>query len=97
MVSRQELAENYEDLVDDIREHVNRFGQVLEVYIPQDGSFVGNVYLEFPTVAEAKVVRSALSGLTFNGMTLEISFIPFEKFKEKELEAGNELQAIINA
>lgn len=97
MVNRQELAENYEDLVDDIREHVNRFGQVLEVYIPQEGEFVGNVYLEFPTVAEAKVVRNALSGLTFNGSTLEISFIPFEKFKEKELDAENDLQAIINA
>lgn len=97
MVSRQELEENYEDLVDDIREHVNRFGQVLEVYIPQEGDFVGNVYLEFPTVAEAKVVRNALSGLTFNGSTLEISFIPFEMFKERELDVGNELQAIINA
>ncbi|OMJ95139.1 hypothetical protein SteCoe_1507 [Stentor coeruleus] len=97
MVSKQELEENYEDLVDDIREHVNRFGQVLEVYIPQEGDFVGNVYLEFPTVAEAKVVRNALSGLTFNGSTLEISFIPFEMFKERELHVGNELQAIINA
>ncbi|OMJ86533.1 hypothetical protein SteCoe_11950 [Stentor coeruleus] len=97
MVNRQELEENYEDLVDDIREHVNRFGQVLEVYIPRDGDFVGNVYLEFPTVAEAKVVRNALSGLTFNGSTLDISFIPFQKFKEKELDSGNDLQVIINA
>ena len=97
MVSEEDLKNNYEDIVDDIREHVNRFGQVLEVYIPQEGQFAGNVYLEFPTVAEAKSVRKFLSGLSFNGKLLEITFIPFEKFKEKELIIGNDLQMIINA
>jgi RNA recognition motif-containing protein len=97
MVSEDELKNNYEDVVDDIREHVNRFGQVLEVFIPQSGRHSGNVYLEFPTVAEAKSVRNALSCLTFNGEFLNIGFIPFEKFKEKDLDTNGDLEVIINA
>jgi RNA recognition motif-containing protein len=96
MVSEEDVRSNYEDILDDIREHVNRFGQVLEVYIPQEGRFIGNVYLEFPTIAEAKSVRKALSGLSFNGKLLGISFVPFDRFKEKELDVGGELQIIIN-
>jgi RNA recognition motif-containing protein len=97
MVSEEDVKNNFDDILDDIREHVNRFGQVLEIYIPQNGRHLGNVYLEFPTVAEAKSVRKALSCLTFNGENLRIGFIPFEKFKEKDLDVGGELEVIINA
>lgn len=97
MVSEDDVKNNYEDILDDIREHVNRFGQVLEVYIPTEGRYLGNVYLEFPTVAEAKSVRKSLSCLTFNGQYLDIGYIPFDKFKEKDLDCNDDLQVIINA
>ena len=97
MVRLEDLTENYEEVCEDIRTEVSKFGQVLEIFIPRDGKFVGSVYLEFPTVAEAKVVRKNLNGLSFNGKGLDISFIPFEKFKERELDIGTDLQIIINA
>jgi len=97
MVSEDDVKNNLEDIMDDIREHVNRFGQVLEIYIPTEGRYLGNVYLEFPTVAEAKSVRKSLSCLTFNGQFLDIGYIPFEKFKERDLDSAGDLQVIINA
>ena len=58
---------------------------------------MGNVYLEFSTVAEAKTVRKVLSNMSFNGESLTVVYVAFEKFKERELDIGNELQIIINA
>lgn len=97
MVNIEEILEKHEDVVEDIRNHVVKFGQLLEILVPKEGKFLGNVYLEFPTVAEAKTVRKVLSNMSFDGKPLDIIYISFEKFKERELETGNELQIIINA
>ena len=97
MVSPEEISGNYEEMVEDIRVHVLKFGQLLEIFVPKEGKFVGNVYLEFSTVAEAKTVRKVLSNMSFNGESLTVVYVAFEKFKERELDIGNELQIIINA
>ena len=97
MISAEELKDNYDEIVEDVRVYVLKFGQLLEIYVPREGNFKGNVYLEFPTIAEAKTVRKVLSNMSFNGNSLDISYIPFEKFKERELTFSNELLVIINA
>ena len=48
-------------------------------------------------MAEAKTVRKVLSNMSFNEESLTVVYIEFEKFKERELDIGNELQIIINA
>jgi RNA recognition motif-containing protein len=97
MVSQEDLMDNYEEVLDDIKSNCLKFGQVLEIFVPREGKLAGYVYLEFPTVAEAKTVKKILTGYCFSGKPLEISYIPFKKFKEKELDMENELQIVINA
>mmetsp|Transcript_14488 Transcript_14488/g.14570 ORF Transcript_14488/g.14570 Transcript_14488/m.14570 type:complete len:154 (-) Transcript_14488:48-509(-) len=99
MAPREDLIsdEDYEKLVSEIKQEIENLGQVMEIYIPRSGRSIGNVYLEFPTIQEAKSVRGFLNSLTFDGKILEVSFIPYQKFKERDLENTSELQVFISA
>lgn len=89
--------ETYNQVCKDFSEEAEDLGQIQEIYVPRTGRSAGNVYLEYSTVQEAKSVRGFLNGRTFDGKILEISYVPFQKFKERDIENTSELQVFINA
>ena len=84
-------------ITEELEREFRRLGEVNEVYIPTEGSFLGNVYVEYNTILQAKTARKALNGKLFKGRVLEINFVPLKSFKEKELSNTEELQVYINS
>lgn len=91
MVSKEELVDvnEYEDIVDDVRQECSKYGTVLAVIIPRsiDGYPVaseGSVYVEFSTREMARVAASALSGKKFGDQSVVVDFFDEEKFSRKE-------------
>ncbi|KAF9908282.1 U2 small nuclear RNA auxiliary factor 2 [Linnemannia zychae] len=91
MVSPEELEDDqeYEDIVEDIRDECSKFGQVLEVKIPRPVaghavSGVGKIFVKYVSAEEATVALSALSGRKFADRTVLTSFYDTERFAANE-------------
>ncbi|KAH7047668.1 hypothetical protein BKA57DRAFT_394186, partial [Linnemannia elongata] len=91
MVSPEELEDDqeYEDIIDDIRDECSKFGQVLEVKIPRPVaghavSGVGKIFVKYASAEETTVALSALSGRKFADRTVLTSFYDPERFAANE-------------
>ncbi|KAF9578337.1 U2 small nuclear RNA auxiliary factor 2, partial [Lunasporangiospora selenospora] len=91
MVTPEELLDDqeYEDIVDDIREECQKFGNVLELKIPRpvDGaniSGVGKIYIQYSAVEEAAAASRALSGRKFADRTVLTTFFDIERFRNND-------------
>ncbi|KAG0366337.1 U2 small nuclear RNA auxiliary factor 2 [Gamsiella multidivaricata] len=91
MVTAEELEDDqeYEDILDDIREECGKFGQVLEVKIPrpvagQAATGVGKIFVKYSNVDEATAALRALSGRKFADRTVLTSFYDVDKFAANE-------------
>ncbi|KAF9952001.1 U2 small nuclear RNA auxiliary factor 2 [Mortierella alpina] len=91
MVSPEELedAQEYEDILEDIREECSKFGQVADVKIPrpvpgQVVPGVGKIFVLYTTPEEATVALRALSGRKFADRTVLTSFYDVDKFAAGE-------------
>jgi len=81
-----EREEDYQDILDDMREEGQKFGRVMSVQVPKEELVIGNVYIEFYTVEEAREARRQLSGRKYNKKTVRIIYFPEEKYTKRELE-----------
>jgi hypothetical protein len=88
--------EAYEAALTAIGDLAKEQGFLLQTYAPREGRHVGNVYLEYYTTEEARVVRKFLMKKSFDGKPLHITFISSEKFHERELDESEDLQLLIN-
>jgi hypothetical protein len=83
MVSDQDLVnpEEYQDLLDDIREECAQFGHLNQVIIPKAGQ-VGatKVFLEYATTEDAGKAVQALEGRTFDGRRVQAIYFPESRF-----------------
>lgn len=93
MVEPEELVddEEYEDIVEDIREESSKYGQVLEVRIPRPSKTeeanppgLGKVFVSFKTVSDAEKAFAALTGRRFAGKSVIASY-----YDEERYYAGN--------
>lgn len=94
-----EILENdakYELALNDITSLVLRFGKLIEVYAPRDGKHAGNVYLQFDSIEEAISVRRNIYNKAYLAKPIEIGFIPFTRFKERQLDDSYDLRILIN-
>lgn len=87
---------SYEAALKDISELASEQGFLLQTFAPREGSHVGDVYLEFYTIEEARITRKFLSKKAFDGKPLQISYISSEKFHERDLDDTEDLQLLIN-
>ncbi|KAG0299983.1 U2 small nuclear RNA auxiliary factor 2 [Linnemannia gamsii] len=91
MVSPEELEDDqeYEDIIEDIRDECSKFGQVLEVKIPRPVAGhavpgVGKIFVKYASAEETTVALSALSGRKFADRTVLTSFYDTERFAANE-------------
>ncbi|CAG8578720.1 17337_t:CDS:10 [Acaulospora morrowiae] len=81
MVTPEELVddEEYEDIVDDVREECSKFGQVVDMKIPRPGqgsaTGVGKIFVRFESIEEASAALRALAGRKFAERTVLTSYI----------------------
>ncbi|KAF9166058.1 U2 small nuclear RNA auxiliary factor 2 [Actinomortierella ambigua] len=92
MVTPDELLddEEYQDIVDDIRDECSKFGQIADIQVPRPDPQghpvpgVGKIFVRYTAVDEAMVAARALSGRKFADRTVLTSFVDEQKFDERD-------------
>jgi splicing factor U2AF subunit len=89
-VTNEELAddEDYEEILEDMREEAARFGKVVDVHIPRPGKGgadppgVGLVLLEFAAPESALKARNAMHGRKFDSRAVEATLMLNEDYQK---------------
>jgi splicing factor U2AF subunit len=91
MVSKEELEddEEYEGIMEDVREECSRYGEVVSVEIPRpvggvDIPGVGKIFVEFGSADDCSKAHSALAGRKFANRVVVTSFFDLVKYHDKE-------------
>ncbi|XP_030839820.1 splicing factor U2AF 50 kDa subunit isoform X2 [Strongylocentrotus purpuratus] len=91
MVTPEELKddEEYDDIVEDVKEECQKYGQVRSLEIPRpipglDVPGCGKIYVEFMTVMDAQAAQRALAGRKFANRTVVTSFYDVDKYHRRE-------------
>ncbi|KAL1116012.1 hypothetical protein AAG570_005507, partial [Ranatra chinensis] len=91
MVTPEELRdeEEYEDILEDIREECNKYGIVrsLEIPRPIEGVEVpgcGKVFVEFNSVIDCQKAQQSLTGRKFNNRVVVTSYFDPDKYHRRE-------------
>ncbi|KAL5244381.1 hypothetical protein ACI65C_011791 [Semiaphis heraclei] len=91
MVTPDELKdeEEYEDILEDIREECNKYGVVRSLEIPRpiegiDVPGCGKVFIEFNAIPDCQKAQKALAGRKFNNRVVVTSFMEPDKYHRRE-------------
>lgn len=91
MVTADELGddEEYEDIVEDVKEECQKYGMVRSLEIPRpyqgvDVPGVGKIFVEFMNAGEAKKAQEALSGRKFANRVVMTQYYDPEKYHRRE-------------
>ena len=91
MVTPEELGEEeeYEDILEDIREECGKFGVVKSIEIPRPVPGVevpgcGKVFIEFATIAECQKAQHALTGRKFSNRVVVTSYFEPDAYHRRE-------------
>ncbi|XP_015365591.1 PREDICTED: splicing factor U2AF 50 kDa subunit-like [Diuraphis noxia] len=91
MVTPDELKdeEEYEDILEDIREECNKYGVVRSLEIPRpiegiDVPGCGKVFIEFNAITDCQKAQQALAGRKFNNRVVVTSFMEPDKYHRRE-------------
>jgi len=91
MVMPDELTdeEEYEDILEDIREECAKYGEVRSIEIPRpvpgvDVPGCGKVFIEFSTDSECQKAQHALSGRRFSNRVVVTSYFDPDKYHRRE-------------
>ncbi|XP_063961301.1 splicing factor U2AF 50 kDa subunit-like isoform X2 [Lytechinus pictus] len=91
MVTPDELKDEdeYDDIVQDVREECQKYGQVRSLEIPRpinglDIPGCGKIFVEFMTVMDAQAAQRALAGRKFANRTVVTSFYDNDKYHRRE-------------
>ena len=91
MVVPEELAdeEEYEDILEDIREECSKYGEVRSLEIPRPVPGVevpgcGKVFIEFSSQLECQKAQHALTGRKFSNRVVVTSYFDPDKYHRRE-------------
>ncbi|CAI5445667.1 unnamed protein product [Caenorhabditis angaria] len=91
MVVEEELKndDEYEDILEDIREECSKYGIVRSVEIPRpyEGyqvAGVGKVFVEFASTSDCQKAQAALTGRKFAARTVVTSYYDVEKYHNRQ-------------
>ena len=91
MVQPEELAdeEEYEDILEDIREECGKFGVVRSIEIPRPVPGVevpgcGKVFVEFAAIADCQKAQHALTGRKLSNRVVVTSYFEPDKYHRRE-------------
>ncbi|XP_064627031.1 splicing factor U2AF 50 kDa subunit-like [Lineus longissimus] len=91
MVTPEDLVddEEYEDIVDDVREECGKYGAVVDLEIPRPIAGVevpgcGKIFVEFRELEDCHRAQQALTGRKFANRVVVTSFFDPEKYKRRD-------------
>lgn len=91
MVDVQELDDDdeYEGIMEDVREECGKYGIVMNVEIPRPIGGIevpgcGKIFVEYRNTDEALKAQQALAGRKFGGRVVVTSFFDLDKFRNKD-------------
>jgi splicing factor U2AF subunit len=91
MVTPQELEdeEEYEDILEDVKEECGKYGMVKSIEIPRpikgvEVPGIGKIFVEFNTVMDCRKAQQALTGRKFANRVVVTSFIDPDKYHRRE-------------
>lgn len=89
MVEPDELKDDqeYEDILEDIREECQKYGKVRSIEIPRPGQHVsglGKVFVEFDSATEAQRAQLNLAGRRFANRVVVTSYFDRDRYRNKE-------------
>lgn len=91
MVTPDELRdeEEYEDILDDIREECGKYGVVRSLEIPRpiegvDVPGCGKVFVEFNSIVDCQKAQQSLTGRKFNNRVVVTSYFDPDKYHRRE-------------
>jgi len=87
MVTEQDIADDvdYKEILEDTTEECQQFGEVVSVTIPRQGApGTGKVFVEFSSQEASQKASQTLSGRTFDGRRVEVTYFPEDKAKAGE-------------
>jgi len=91
MVVEDELKdeEEYEDILEDIREECSKFGEVKSLEIPRPVPGVevpglGKVFIEFTSSSDCQAAQLSLTGRKFSNRVVVTSYFDPDKYHRRE-------------
>jgi hypothetical protein len=86
--------EEYDDILNDVRDECNEIGKVLEVFIPRpmdgDVSGVGKIFVEFQSENSALAAAGVMKGREFDGAVIACAFLSPEDWDAQNLDNHSE-------
>lgn len=84
-----EDEEEYEDIVEDVKEECSKYGYVKGVEIPRpikgvEVPGIGKIFVEFGTIGECQKAQQGLAGRKFANRVVVSSFFDVEKYHRRE-------------
>eukprot|EP01083_Nonionella_stella_P296790 1008138_1 len=95
MVTNEDLKDDqeYQEIVEDIREECSKYGNVKSITIPRPSTDsnnqnnvpgLGKVFIEFEACDQAQSAKDSLQGRTFENKTVFAEFYDAEKYANKD-------------
>ncbi len=81
VVDEQELEEEFNEVVEDMREECGKYGTIKSVDIPRKGEdWAGFVFVQYATPEEANAAKQGFSTRTFDGKPVSANLIDPETY-----------------
>mmetsp|Transcript_43653 Transcript_43653/g.52891 ORF Transcript_43653/g.52891 Transcript_43653/m.52891 type:complete len:90 (-) Transcript_43653:195-464(-) len=72
--------QDYNEIMEDTKDECSQFGDLKNIIIPRSGLGATKIFLEYNTSEDAAKAIKALAGRTFDGRTIDASFMDKEKY-----------------
>ncbi|KAF7203813.1 U2AF homology motif (UHM) kinase 1 [Nothobranchius furzeri] len=73
--------EEYEDVLEDMKEECQKYGSVVSLLIPKENPGKGQVFVEYANSSDSKEAQRLLTGRTFDGKFVMATFYPLSAYK----------------
>lgn len=73
--------DQYEDVLDDMREECEKYGSVVSLLIPKENPGKGQVFVEYSSSSDSKEAQRRLTGRTFDGRFVVATFYPLSAYR----------------
>ncbi|XP_028301350.1 serine/threonine-protein kinase Kist isoform X2 [Gouania willdenowi] len=73
--------EEYEDILEDMKEECQKYGSVVSLLIPKENPGKGQVFVEYVNSSDSKDAQRLLTGRTFDGKFVVATFYPLSAYK----------------
>ncbi|KAM9762076.1 serine/threonine-protein kinase Kist [Menidia menidia] len=73
--------EEYEDILEDMKEECQKYGSVVSLLIPKENPGKGQVFVEYSNSGDSKEAQRLLTGRTFDGKFVVATFYPLSAYR----------------